>query len=375
MTRWIILVSGSILVLSLGIWWGLSLRRAQNGQPSISTQPVIASHIVGSTACRECHRDIAEKYDTSGHAHTFHSTVNFKPAQQLAGQTAYDSQRQQTFHYQYDAEGLTTTLPSVFGNDPFPLTYALGSGTHATTFLTLLPHKDGGTVGVEHRFSFYRQLPGLGLTVGHPYLKSPVEDAEYFGKVLDPLKLENCISCHTTQATIQKHELVNVIPHVGCESCHGPGSQHVQAQRRGEKSTDYHTAVRFPTALDELRACGRCHRLPESLKPSELVRNSLVLPRFQPAGLMQSRCYTESQGAMRCSTCHDPHSKTSTDAAHYNRICQECHQQHTVVPCPQETSNCTTCHMPKIDFEGVAAFHDHWIRVRNDQDPPPVTEK
>ena len=360
-------------LLLLGAWWGLSPDAARSSGNAVGNRTDPAAQIIGSTACAECHRDIAEKYDSSGHAHTFHVTTDEEIASRLAGKSFHDPQRRQRFEYRLNSDGLEVALPAVFGEEGFPLQYALGSGTHATTFLTLLPHLEGETVGLEHRVSFYHQLAGLDLTVGHPFLKSPTEDAEYFGKVLDSQKLKDCIGCHTTQATIRNHELVNVIPHVGCESCHGPGSVHAQASHQGHPVGSYAITARWPTALDELQTCGRCHRMPESLKPSELVRSSRVLPRFQPAGLMQSRCYTESKGALRCTTCHDPHTSTSHDAARYNVICQQCHREQMVPPCPSSTTDCTTCHMPPIPFEGVAAFHDHWIRIRNQDDPAPAT--
>lgn len=375
MSRPTLIVACLLVLLFLGIWWGRSQShfdgdRAPSGA---ATEPTTkTAGIVGSAACRQCHGGIADAYETSGHAHTFHLTSEFDLARQLAGARFEDPLRHRSFRYHFDEEGLAVALPAVFGEEQFPLTYALGSGTHAVTFLTLLPHQDGGTVGLEHRATYYRQLEGLGLTVGHPYLSEPVESAEHFGKVLDGKKLVECLGCHTTRVTLKDHQLVDLLPHVGCEKCHGPGSDHAAAKQAGRAGPDVRATQRWPTAMDELRTCGACHRLPETLKPSELVRSSRILPRFQPAGLMQSRCFTESAGALRCTTCHDPHAKVSSDAAHYERICLECHRRETVPNCPKGDSDCVSCHMPKVAFEGVAAFHDHWIRVRNDEDPAPA---
>ena len=41
------------------------------------------------------------------------------------------------------------------------------------------------------------------------------------------------------------------------------------------------------------------------------------IARFQPVGLMQSACYTRSEGALSCVNCHDPHSRAATDRASY----------------------------------------------------------
>ncbi|HET6423605.1 MAG TPA: multiheme c-type cytochrome, partial [Planctomycetaceae bacterium] len=306
MPRRFTILAGLIALALVGVWVG---RTAWHRAPDRTTSGT--ARFAGSAACVSCHESVAERYNTSGHARTFSLAENADVARLLAGKTFDDPKWKQIFHYHLDGEGLSASLPDTFGDKRFPLTYALGSGTHAVTFLTLLPRRDGATVGLEHRMTFYRQLEGLGLTVGHPYIDSPAEDVEHFGKVVDERQLKQCIGCHTTQAKIENHQLVNVIPHVGCESCHGPGSDHVEAQQAGQTNTNLSVANRWPTGLDELKTCGACHRLPESLKASELVRTSRVLPRFQPAGLMQSRCYKQSEGTMRCTTCHDPHAKVS----------------------------------------------------------------
>lgn len=376
MTRMAIIVAGLMAMLLLGVWWGYSLSRGnRDGVRSASRSELSGStsdEFVGSAACLQCHREVAAAYETSGHAHTFHLTAELDLARQLAGVEFADPRRRRNLRYHFDREGLAVSLPAVFGEEQFPLTYALGSGTHAVSFLTLLPHREGGTVGLEHRATHYNQLHGLGLTVGHPDRSEPVEEVEHFGRVLDGKKLTDCLGCHTTRFAIEDHQLTGLIPQVGCEKCHGPGRDHIAAKRAGLVGPDIGSAHRWPTALDELRACGECHRLPESLKPSELVRSSRILPRFQPAGLMQSRCFLESEGALRCTTCHDPHAKVSSDAAYYESICLNCHRSQSAPDCPQSRSDCINCHMPKVAFEGVAAFHDHWIRVRNDEDPAPV---
>lgn len=372
MTRKFVIVGCLLAFLLLGgLFVTLTMRiRPQNDTPH-DRQPVVThTGLAGAASCRECHLAIADSYETSGHAQTFHLTAKMDLARQLDGVEFSDPLRHQSFRYRFGDEGLAVALPTVFGDEPFPLTYALGSGAHAVTFLTLLPHRSGETVGLEHRATYYRQLQGLGLTVGHPYLSEPIEDAEHFGKVLNQQKLLECLGCHTTQAAIADHQVVNLVPQVSCEKCHGPGNDHVIAKHAGQPGPEMGSVRRWPTALSEIQSCGACHRLPESLKPSELSRSSRVLPRFQPAGLMQSRCFSQSDGALRCTTCHNPHEKVSEDNDRYEKICLECHRPEAKLSCPTSDIGCVNCHMPKVAFEGVAAFHDHWIRIRSDEDPP-----
>jgi len=362
-----------IAVLVFGLWWintrGDLVHEAPFPSPSDVVSSDHAHRFVGTAACIGCHTQIADRHSTSGHADTFHITADSDLAKRLNGVEFEDTLRKNKFQYHFDRGGLSVSLPSVFGDERFPLSYALGSGAHGVTFLTLLPHRDGSTIGLEHRVTYYHQKAGLDLTVGHPFLGEPVEDVEHFGRVLTGQKLTKCIECHTTSGRVENMQIQNLIPHVGCERCHGPGSGHVANMNAGLKDPDFGTAQRWPTAMAELRTCGACHRLPESLKKSELMRESKVLPRFQPAGLMQSLCFQNSNGAMRCTTCHDPHGKVSTDTGRYEKICLDCHGSQSKSVCQTSSTNCIQCHMPPVSLEGVASFHDHWIRVRNENDP------
>jgi hypothetical protein len=90
-----------------------------------------------------------------------------------------------------------------------------------------------------------------------------------------------------------------------------------------------------------------------------------VLVRFQPVGLMQSACYLKSQGALSCSTCHDPHARTSTDTPAYEAVCLSCHRGPSKTPCKvSPTAGCVGCHMPRRDASRGMMMTDHWIRSR-----------
>ena len=361
--------------VALGFWGLFStekdVKKEFHGNSDATVNIPEKAEFVGATACRSCHTEIFDLYTTSGHAHTFHSTPESELAQRLDGVEFRDPLRDGAFRYHMDSDGLSVSLTPQFEDERFPLFYALGSGMHGVTFLTLLPHRDGGTIGLEHRATFYAQKAGLDLTVGHAYVGPPVEDAEHFGRILSGQKLTQCIECHTTSGRVVNGDIEGLIPHVGCESCHGAGSRHTEVVNSGDKDPEYSAAKQWPDAMSEMKTCGRCHRLPESIKKSELVRESKVLPRFQPAGLMQSLCFQKSNGVMRCTTCHDPHGTVSKDSTRYERHCMDCHQTQSVEACPKSSTNCIQCHMPPVSLEGVASFHDHWIRIRGEEEPKP----
>ncbi len=197
---------------------------------------------------------------------------------------------------------------------------------------------------------------------------------EIFGHAHLTKGLKQCFDCHSTHFTLKGTQIVDLRAGVGCQRCHGPGSQHVAAMEGGGSETN----LRFPsensTAMDEVRLCGICHRLPEDLSPGEIVRSNRELPRMQSVALLQSRCFTESDG-LSCSTCHDPHASAHVATrASYEKTCLSCHSQPTQTTCPTTKSQgCVQCHMPQIDVNPGMLFHDHWIRIRTDQDPKPIS--
>ncbi|HEU6447094.1 MAG TPA: cytochrome c3 family protein [Verrucomicrobiae bacterium] len=144
-----------------------------------------------------------------------------------------------------------------------------------------------------------------------------------------------CSQCHAqiTRAfgtTPHAHvflENVDLPDGVGCESCHGPGSRHVEAG--GPKFI-----INPGTAPD---ACFRCH-LRE--------RADFQLPQHHPV----------IEGHMNCVQCHDPHggdilkpASSGLAMARLDENCAGCHREQTrpfVFEHPAMREGCTTCHNP-----------------------------
>jgi hypothetical protein len=358
----IVIAVAAAAIWAIAIWW--IPRRDMSAVPRPQTEVRERPAFVGREACHECHRENSDVHGRSPHAATFVLTSDSDVAQRLCGSTADGGTEFGTYHYDCDAEGLTARVPEQFGGRLFPLDFALGSGKHAVTFLTLLKDPSGETVGVEHRMSWYPRQSGLGLTPGHEGL-SPGSPAEQFGRIFRGETLQRCIGCHTTDAQIDGDRLVNVQPGVQCEACHGPGSLHVEAARTA-RDTGSSLIQRDWSAAEEVRLCGRCHRLPEDIAPERLEAYPGSLVRFQPVGLLRSRCYQESEGELRCTTCHDPHrGLQASSVEEQSASCRDCHGRPQRSHCPVSPgTDCVRCHMPAQELIPGIAFHDHWIRVR-----------
>lgn len=329
---------------------------------------VDTAKFVGQHRCGECHPGQADLHAATGHADTFAHTRDSPWARELDGKTYTDPERNVTYHYQYDDKaGLSVTIPQVFGPDAFPLTYALGSNQHALTFVSLIPSLSGKPAGIEHRVTIFGPDGELGLTPGQRG-KSPTEEVQMFGVLIPEETLEACIGCHTTRVQLAGTDVHELLPHVSCESCHGPGADHVGAMEEGLESFAISSLrpVNAEATRHQIEVCGRCHRMPKDLVPDDLHPDNEKLARFQPVGLLQSRCFTESGGMLACSTCHDPHDRPANQREGYVAACVKCHspelEHQTACPVSPE-SDCISCHMPKAEVHPGISFHDHWIRV------------
>lgn len=328
--------------------------------------PVVQrSDYAGHQVCAECHAEIAESHALSGHSRTFALTRDSSVAAKLCGLTSQLPDPYGRYEYSCDAEGVMVAIPARFQNRAFPLEYALGSGDHATTFFSLMPDASGEVAGIEHRLSWYRSDESFDTTPGQEDLV-PMLDAEYFGRVIEPDDARRCIGCHTTFVRFAGAQLHDLYPGVQCESCHGPGARHVQAARSGDSAAALSGIRRSQNAAEELELCGRCHRRIEEIAEERLQRYPPSLIRFQPVGLVQSRCYLETPGGTRCTHCHDPHSPVSSRTQETQiQTCLGCHGKEGQTECRVSAAgNCIECHMPLMDLVRGISFHDHWIRVR-----------
>lgn len=334
-----------------------------------SSRTAAPAQVVGTATCAECHAENAALHATSGHSRTLRPASDVSFRDELDGLTYTDPVRHIDFHYAASNDSVTVSIPEMFGESPFPLQYAFGSGQHAVTFMTLLETPGADTIGIEHRMSWFGHNNAPGETP-QPNLQHPTIDAEFFGKSFEGASLQRCFSCHSTTGEIQAGAIHNLRPNVGCENCHGPGSEHVAAVQAGADDLHIDFASGQVNRPDEIQVCGQCHRTADMLPASQLSPENRLLVRFQPAGLVQSPCYLRSEGRLKCSTCHNPHEHASARSRELHiQTCLNCHADpdHVTV-CPvSPTDKCISCHMPPVQIRDGISFHDHWIRVRDEQ--------
>ncbi len=193
---------------------------------------------------------------------------------------------------------------------------------------------------------------------------------------------------------------------VGCESCHGPGSEHIEARVRGS----HIVSPGLLTPEREMTLCGSCHSRPVGIggggteapldvdghmprpgirRGDYLVRHTTRIDATLADGLfasgdsnanhqqetdfLRSNMYRNPSQLMACSACHDPHGSDAQphslrSSVTDNALCTTCHSTTpftTVRPhvatqtmfaheTPPLTSlTCTTCHMVRTVTAGA----------------------
>ena len=226
-----------------------------------------------------------------------------------------------------------------------------------------------------------------------------------------------CADCHSTDirkgydAASDRFDTRWAEISVGCESCHGPGSSHVDWAREGKPGAaadrskgltvqlderrdvrwriDAITgnAVREParTSNRELETCAGCHSRRSQFAEGWRA-GAAFMDHYLPATLEEGLYHADGQqrdevftwgsflqsrmhaAGVSCSDCHDPH--TQQLRAPGNAVCAQCHSaakydapSHHFHEAASAGAQCANCHMPAETYMVVDPRRDHSFRV------------
>lgn len=323
---------------------------------------------VGAAACSRCHPAQFKKQSASGHAAALAPASNHRLAEQFPhGPTGHQS----NFSYRLESteNKLVMVTSSATEKRSIPIEWAFGAGDQAVTFVSRLDDDRY----LEHYLSFYPQSHEMVGTPGHG-TKPPTTLDSALGEVYRTFApnaaILRCFQCHSTgplKISLEL-EIEPAEPGVRCEVCHGPGALHAVAGKVSE--------IRNPgrmTAMEQNDFCGSCHRPPAGIAEGidwEDPWNS----RHQPMYLARSACFLKSEGALRCTTCHDPHEPLRRNSrSWYDSRCTTCHQTKRHPPaaiCRSDASkSCDSCHMPAVRPSERLAFRNHRIGIYREGSP------
>lgn len=219
----------------------------------------------------------------------------------------------------------------------------------------------------------------------------------------------SCMECHTTNmalnfdvSTAEYHTTFSEV-NVSCQSCHGPGSNHVDWAQSGKQNkknevnkgliVDYKTMEPYK----QVESCSRCHSrrysvsennkhgrsffddyMPELLREETYHADGQILDEVYVYGsFVQSKMYSKG---VACMDCHDPHTLKLHEQG--NGLCVRCHQAtsakaqfpslnaksydtptHHFHKAGTAGAQCVNCHMPETTYMQVDPRRDHSFSI------------
>jgi len=267
---------------------------------------------IGKEACAECHEEISAVFMQSGHPWIFNKVVDGQPPE-------------------YPFTDLPGPPDGYTWDD---IGYVIGGYNWKARFVD----QDGfiitGDENATTQYNYYNPDVDLGDEWVAYHAGEEVPD--------------DCGVCHTTGYSPEGSQdgLPGLIgtwaeAGVGCEECHGPGSNHAQHPMSYEMKVDRDSA-----------ACGDCH-FRDTVEEVD-AEGGLIMHHEQYEELFQGKHAT-----IECVQCHDPHTGViqlrNTDADQTTRTqCENCHfKEDQNFNIDFHTTNCIECHMPRVTVSAV----------------------
>jgi len=372
----------AILVLLAAV---IGLTFAWYWRPSGEMDP---AQFAGSASCKTCHPSQYSQWLESNHRHAMGSPSpeavlgDFNNSElRYFGRTTRFFREGESFRVTTEnQEGKLQTFSVAHTLGYSPLQQYLvdigGGRLQALPFAwDTRERKDGG----QRWFHLY---PKEDLTPGHPlFWMRPLQNWNHM-----------CGDCHTTgfvknfsngKFESRFTELGN-----GCESCHGPGSAHIEARQSARPDTGMESAIGILRKQQgQIDQCGACHarrvRLSDVSSHNGLeamlqtwrpqlpqdglyfVDGQIREEVFEIGSFLQSRMAAKG---ILCTDCHDPH--TARLKTEGNGLCTQCHdmevfdstRHHFHMP-GTAGAQCVDCHMPSRLYMVADLRRDHRFAI------------
>jgi predicted CXXCH cytochrome family protein len=349
--------------------------------------PVTNAAFAGSQSCQTCHPQAFEAWQKSNHAlaeRTVDPTrdkIFFEPAREIKHGTQTSSARiaEGKFELLTRGEGgtpQTFLAERVIGYHPLhQYIVPISHGRMQVAELAVDPDKKEwfDVFGSEDR--------------------QPGEWGHWSGRGMTWNSM--CAACHNTfvqknfDAAKDSYATTMAERSIGCESCHGPQTQHVAWQQQAVKTSKKEPGLKRLNGEQYFAVCGSCHarrsELTGQFVPGDAFADhfSPVLPNetetyyadgqvhdenFEYVSFLGSRMH--GQG-VRCTTCHEPHGGKLRVAG--NALCLQCHNgkidpaAHSHHKPDSPGGNCVDCHMPQTAYMQRHLRRDHGMTIPDPQ--------
>ena len=296
---------------------------------------------VGSEACAGCHSGKYETWIASGHPYKFTIIENGEAPTFPAEAVNFQSQYMDSLG---DGSHTWANIGGIIGGYGWKARF-VGTdghivGTAGSAFSTGLGHNQMNFFGGEDH----------GWVDYHP---GDVKIYNY-----------SCFKCHTTGGDTTGTWLAGVDDlgtftegGIGCEGCHGPGSEHIAGPSKDNIDRVYEMAhfdnssggltidgvlqTPDPEGDDVNFMCGSCHNRGYTNKID--ASGGFIKHHEQWDEMMSNK---HGEAGLTCLTCHDPHERTIWDGDGIIKTCVECHQDQAATVNHSGGATCVDCHMP-----------------------------
>jgi tetratricopeptide (TPR) repeat protein len=397
----------------VGVWRFTAAPTPSGHQAPAPAAPIAAATYIGTAACAQCHAKEHTAWQGSQHDRAMQVADEKTVLGNFAGAKFTYSGVTSTFFRRDGKYFVSTDGPDgkladfeiryTFGVEPLQQ-YLIELPGGRLQALGLAWDARPKAAGGQRWFHLY---PDRRLKAGDPLHWTGIDQNWNY----------QCADCHSTNLRKAYDDKSGTFKttwtdlNVGCEACHGPGSNHVSWAKKAGGWQRFEGGRGLAVALDERRGvswsldpqrgnaarskpretnreietCARCHarrgQFSDTWHPGrsfgEAFRAALLEPGLYHAdGQQRDEVYTygsflqsrmHAQG-VTCSDCHDPHA--AKVRAPGNAGCAQCHAPakydagtHTHHAPGSAGAQCAACHMPTTTFMVVDPRHDHSFRI------------
>jgi tetratricopeptide (TPR) repeat protein len=381
-----IMLTVSLIVILLG---------AQGNQGISGTKNIQSGEFSGSASCRQCHEQFYKLWEPSHHGLAMQPyTAEFAKAN-LKSQTEDIKIGKFRYRAEIEADRGWIREISLKGKKTYPMVHVLG-GKNVYYFLT--PYEKGRlqTLPIAYDLNRKQWFDTAASGVRHfpgAELGEPVHWT-------DPLYTFNtsCYNCHVSQLSTNydlktdTYHTTWAEPGINCETCHGPGDEHVKAYQQAAATKDEPDDLKLIStktfSVKQTNSmCNSCHAkmspISASFKPGDEYFDHFNLitldnPDFYPDGRDLGENYTMTSwrmsacvksGKLDCMHCHTSSGRYRfKEPDKVNEACLPCHQEqvatiavHSHHEQKENAPKCISCHMPMTKFAHMNRS-DHSMR-------------
>jgi tetratricopeptide (TPR) repeat protein len=348
----------------------------------------------GSSSCRECHERFYKLWAPSYHGLAMQPYTDELARKELTPQKDALTIGKYSYRADVNAGAGYVIEMGPEGEKKYPIVHVLG-GKNVYYFLTPTERGRLQTLPVAYDVRQHRWFDTAASGVRHFPGASADEPVHW----TDSLYTFNtsCHRCHVSQLSTNydlKSDTYHtewVEPGINCETCHGPGEEHVKvckAAPEGEVPKDLKIISTKPFTPEQTNSmCASCHAklnpVSAAYKPGDRYFDhydliTLEHPDFYPDGRDLGENYTYTtwrmspcvkSGKLDCIHCHTSSGRYRfKEAAKANNACLPCHEErvknpstHTHHTDESGANECVKCHMPMTDFARMRRS-DHSMR-------------